>query len=640
MIASSFSLRIHLVLAAVVAYSAHLPVAQEGTLTFEQQQKSDVLVLKSTVRRVIVDIVVRGPDGKPVHELAARDFSVSEDGKPQHVLSFDVHNFDETSISMPPSAPALPANVFVNVPTAPERGPLYVILYDMVNMEMEDQIVARQQVLKFIGSKPAGTRFAVYVHSDGLHLLQGFTEDKDRLFDILDPQKSRPHVPKMFLLSRNFGRGDPVAMMSVFTHITDFLDGLPGRKNLIWMAGSFPVALYPHEGDPQDLRDDIKAAIDGLARAQVAVYPVNVRGVVVNPEGALTGGTPYGGSSSVPAGGGSSTNGGSSDSMMQSSVASSGALGTSLLEGKGDSLSSDYMTQNDIATATGGRAFYSTNDLVAALAEATEDGANYYSLSYSPTNPNYDGNVRNIRVDLAKRGYHLEYRRSYYADDPGSPQQRGKKNKLDTESSEQAMVNERERPIYASLEHGAPLVHQLIFKTRIHAVGVPGLATPEQMSKLAEQSAFAHGKHKSGSAKAPEPIQVQAYAIYYLVVANQIKARENHSIPLEFAAVAFDSEGRVVNGIFENAVDESSSDPWARLQAKPPESWEPSQQKVYRAMQQIDVPVNATSIRVAVRDSSTDRVGALEITLPIASEQPIRATTPEAAPLTDSAKPN
>jgi len=53
-------------------------------------------------------------------------------------------------------------------------------------------MTARQQVLKFIKSKPAGTRFAVFITTDKLYLVQGFTEDKDLLYAALDP--NRPKV--------------------------------------------------------------------------------------------------------------------------------------------------------------------------------------------------------------------------------------------------------------------------------------------------------------------------------------------------------------------------------------------------------------------------------------------------------------
>jgi len=589
----------------------------------------NLLVLRKNVRRVMVDVVVRNAKNEPVGGLTAKDFVVSEDGQPQRVLSFEVHDFEAPSISLPVNS-ALPPNIFVNVPATPERGPLNVLLFDMVNTDdLADQIYARKQALDFVRRMPAGTRFAVYVHSDGLHLAEGFTDDKDALYRTLDPENPKSHFPRAFLMSRNFGRGDPVAMISVMTHIAEFLNGIPGRKNLIWMSGTFPMDLYAHAGDPLDLREDIRGMVDELTRAQVAVYPVNVRGVVVNPEGALTGGgSPKSGVGGEAGGSGISMGGVASGGSAGRGIGAAGIQdGVGPLEGNGaDSLIEDYQTQNDIATATGGRAFYSDNDLTAALGEAVQDGASYYTLSYSPTNPNYDGSLRRIRITLARQGCRLAYRRSYYADDPEVPRARPRKNASPEEMEEDFATREQERLIFANLQHGAPLVHDLIFKVRIHAEGPPAMATPEQMAQLASQPAHTRGK-KSVSLKSLKPVPVQRYDIYYVIVASQIKPQSGKPLPLEFAAAAYDADGWVANGIFEKAAEDDWSNPFAGVQPAPPESWQPSNQKVYRALQILLVPTSATSMRVVVRDTSTDRIGALEVALPLPPEPVTGAAT-------------
>jgi VWFA-related protein len=595
-------------------------------------QVSDILVLKKTVRRVVVDVVVRDSDGKPVHGLTAKDFTVSEDQKPQKVLSFDVHNLDSTSLSLPATA-ALPPNVFVNVPKHPEKGSLFIILFDMVNIdENSDQIWARQEAIKFIKSKPAGTRFAIFVHSDFLHMIQGFTDDKDLLYAALDPNNPRPHFPKVFLMARNFREGSDqtVAMISVLTHIASFLNGVPGRKNLIWMSNRFPVSLYATSGTPPDFQEDVRREFDELTRAQIALYPVLCNGVQPNPPGALNGAGPRTG-----------VGGASPDTAPIAMGSPSGSSGPApLVPGKNADVRGDFgslaglgtyygdrMIGEGIAKATGGR-MLGSNDLKADLNEIVEDGSNYYTLTYSPTNSNYDGSLRQIRVEIEGSKYKLQYRRSYYADDPEStPVKYAKKRVSEEDTPDQLAEKEEARPLVASLQHGAPLVHQLIFKARIHAVGNPTTATPEQMAKLADQPAFSRGKHKNGSGKGLKPVQVQTYAVYYLVVASQIKLERGGSIPLEFAAVAYDPDGRVLNGVVEKVQNENSFGP-AILQAPPPESWEPGHRDVYRAMQEFDVPVNATSMRLAVRDTYSDRVGAIEVPLPLAPEPDTQATTP------------
>src|ERR1700724_1648313 len=125
-----------------------------------QQPAPDTLTFHTTVRRVVVDVVVRDSNNKPVHGLKASDFLVAEDGQQQNVLSFDAYNLDTPSIALPPNAPHQPPNHFVNIPPTPERGPLYVILYDLVNMEINDQIDARRQGRKFLKSNAAGQPFA------------------------------------------------------------------------------------------------------------------------------------------------------------------------------------------------------------------------------------------------------------------------------------------------------------------------------------------------------------------------------------------------------------------------------------------------------------------------------------------------
>jgi len=600
----------------------------QKAVTTPEKESAGVMVLHKTVRRVVVDVTVRDSNGRPVYGLAANDFSVSEDGHPQRILAFEAHHLDSASVSLPPNT-ALPPNVFVNVPKVPERGPLYVILFDMVNMEMEDQITARKAVIQFIRSKPEGTRFAIYVHSDGSHLVQSFTEDKDLLYGAVNVDKPRPHFPRVFLLSRNFNAGNPVPMIGVLTHIGEFLDGIPGRKNLIWLSGSFPLALFPSEAYPVDLQQDIRKEVNALTRAQISVYPVNVRGLVVNPEGALTGARPNGGSTSVPQS--VDTRGGTgSDTNSLSNPSAGGMALAGRLQSEGSSLNQNYAEEDAVASATGGRAFYSDNDVTAALDEALNDGGNYYTVVYSPTNPDYDGRLRKIAVELKKRGYLLSYRRSYYADDPTVTQGPSKKNQP-VDDEQQAKLKQEERTIYASLQHGAPMVHQLIFKARIHPVGAPVVANPEQMAMFAEQPAFSRG-HKN--AKALKPFQIQTYDIYYALVASQIKLSKDQSLPLEFAVVAFDSEGNVVNAIIEKAADGNSSNPFSALQVAAPESWEPTNQKIYRAMQEVQVPITATSIRVAVRDTSTDRVGSLEISLPLPQEPQVHAMTAVPLPAT------
>jgi|SRR5580658_3595119 VWFA-related protein len=585
----------------------------------EPQQPSDTLTFRTTVRRVIVDVVVRDSNNQPVRGLTAKDFIVAEDGHPQNILSFDVYNLDAPSISLPPNAPHPPVNHFVNIPQIPERGPLYVILYDLADTDMADQIDARRQVMKFIKSKPDGTRFAVFIRSDGLYLVQGFTADKALLYATLDPQTPRPHVPRVFMMGKNLGYGDPASMMNVLTQVTEFLDGIPGHKNLIWLAGTFPLALVPRKEDPREYEDQIINEINVLTRAQVAVYPINVGGVAVNPAGALTGARPHGGNNNVSATAGPTTGSGAGAATVNdlSTPDATGLLTSIQAESSGDSVLTDYDVQKSLAEATGGHAFYSTNDVTAALDEATDIGGNYYSLSYSPTNQKDDGGRRGIAVRVTQKGYKLSYRHYYFTSAlrPATPHA----NTQTTETPGSSPAVAENDALQPNMKHGAPMVHDLLFSAHIHADGVPANATPEQMAQLADQPAYVTTRHKD---KRLAPVDLQKYVIDYRVTASALKLQPQPGKPpsYEFAAAAFDSESQMLTNVVNNAAGNESA---AEASASP----DPNKPGVFRVRQQLEVPVNAAWIRIGVRDKLSNRIGTLEVPLPLAPEAPAPSVT-------------
>ncbi len=529
-------------------------------LPTNREAHSPTLTIRQTVRRVIVDVMVRDADGKPVHGLAANDFSITEDKEPQRVLSLDVYDFDKPSISRAPNAPPLPPNVFENIPKAPERGPLYVMLLDLVNMEKEDQMMARQQVLKFIKSKPAGTRFAVFVTTDKLYLVQGFTEDKDQLYAALDPNRPKSHVPRVFMLARNYGYGDPYTATDMLTHIGEYLDGIPGRKNLIWVAGTFPLSGSSEEGN-SPLADQIKAAINALAQAQIAVFPVDVSGVDPNP--------------------------------------AVGTLGTFV---------ASKASEDEIASRTGGRAFYNANSVADILNTATEDGGNYYTLTYSPPSRMNDGKCHNISVKVDQGRYQLSYRSNYCR----VPLVSAAAEQYKTVGTPTVAVPlDAGDVLQGNIRPGAPMLHDLVFSAYLHAEGEVMMATPAQMLRLEEQSAFYRTNHRNKPIKPLAPVKIQTYSVDYRVLDPQFKAhaeRSGRQATLEFAVAAFDDDGKVLNGIVNDGVPEAST-----------QSAE-NKAGLYRLHQSLIVPVNAKSIRVGVRDRINDRMGTLEVPLPLAAE--------------------
>ncbi|HEY0759941.1 MAG TPA: VWA domain-containing protein [Acidisarcina sp.] len=589
---------------------------------WSQQETPPDIVIKATVRRVILDVVVTDSFGKPVQGLTRKDFSVLEDGSSQRILSFDSHELGPAP--EPPRTPQLPANTFLSLPTEAERGPLYVLLLDLVNTEVEDQITARSRISEFIKNKPPGTRFAIFVLSDELRMVQGFTSEPGLLYAALDTHQPKQHVPMVFLYGANHGRHDPSTTLDVFEHLAAFLNGMPGRKNILWISGAYPLQLFATRDDGPNYTERTKRMLDNMARNQISIYPIDARGVVVyeatGPAGSSSASMTSGSSAGSNAGLGRTFSGSAAGGA--GSGPGAGAVGPS-------ELVADYQSADEIARVTGGHAFHSNNNIEGLLTNATEEGASYYEVSYSPTNQKYNGALRSIEVRLARKGYHLDYRRNYYGVEDGTDPQ------MILGSQQSPAANRKPaRPVGDSLdiamEYGAPMAHDLLFKAHVYAVGQPALGTPEQMANLADQPAYFKVRKKNKPVKPMAPIKLQTYAIdYTLPVAQSRSMAGQADTPaprLEVASAAYDADGQLLNGEVNDATQSeppSSADLATPAAAQPT----PASKTFYRLQQQIDVPMTATSIRIAVRDINTNRLGTIEVSLPLAPEAEAQAQT-------------
>lgn len=543
----------------VAAFS--LAICLALPLTAQQQgPNSPQFTISTTVSRVLLDVSVTDAQGNPIHGLTQNDFAVQEDGQPQTILSFDAFDFDKGMTYTPPSHHPLPANTFLDLPSTPERGPLYVLYYDLVNIPHDDQITARKQLVSFIQSKPEGARFAIFVASDDLHLIQGFTADREKLLATVNPKENHPHLPEIFLMGINFGQDDRLATASRLSAIAQYLAPLPGRKNLIWFASKFPLSLFPSKNDPAIYMKEAKKTLDLLASSEVAVYTVDTSGVVINevyapPNDAGSGDDGAGLTSDIRDKGvtfPNTTKGALTNSAPNSSVVNSGFSVTN----------ASYRTQDLVAIITGGHAVYSSNDLTGALEKATENGGNYYTLSYAPTNKNYDGHLRHIHVSLKdNQQYHLAYRRAYYS--------------LAAPQNDSTSTNSQ---LTAGIAHGAPEYHQVIFAARV---------TP---------AASAQGKKKI------------TYTIDYNILPQASEAAANAAPNLQIAAAAYDADGRMLNSTVNQAMGSDSA------------TTKKASQSPYQVEQQLDAPTDAKFLRLAVYDNQSNKVGSMEIPLPLAAE--------------------
>lgn len=529
--------------------------------------------LKANTRLVVVDIVVRDSHGNAVTDLTRDAFAIVEDGKPQTISSFEFHAAPRltpsTTQTAPPAAPAKRAsNIFTNV-SWQTPGPLNLLLVDGLNTQLMDQAYTRQQLVKFLATLPSGQPVAIFTLGSHLELVEGVTSDRKQLAssvdkllatrtsllttpseqtdqenDLLQAQMAGINVQHLrdFLAEQESIKLDNRVRITLeaLRQISRAVAGYPGRKNLIWISGGFPFQITPDSNalgasssgafaSSRNYAGDVRETASLLASGQIAVYPVDARGL-----------------DSLPM-----------DATMPGAVAIHS--GSAIMTARAQDLRDTHTMMNDIASQTGGKAFYNTNDIAGAVTAGIDQGSSYYTLAYTPQNAKWDGRFRHIQVKVDRKGLELAYRHGYYSVRDDAPV-----------SSSQLDANWRG----AFSPDTLPLT-AIPFKVFVEPPALDG--------KL---------------------------VVRYLIAGNELSTRDANDKPrkllIEFAALAWDRKGKDAGHILQTVQIGAGS------------KLIPGIEQHGLAMQQeLLLSPGATLLRVGVMDRNSGRIGTLDITLPI-----------------------
>jgi VWFA-related protein len=356
---------------------------------------------------VQVDVVVRDKNG-PVAGLQKSDFTILDEGKPQLITTFSV-----TAGSGALAAPAVPLPPGAVSNQRNRRGePLTsatILLIDRLNTPVNDQVYANRKILQFLQQRGARDRLGIYVLGNSIRVIQELTEDPDRLDRVvktLKPETARRLSADVTVDSsgdavtdamiadsldrlQQFVVDDRVrtvreAMIAIARHLAK----VPGRKNLIWVSGSFPlIILKPHE--TIDYSKDVDDAARALSDANVAVYPVDARGLA---------GTPAGNAEQGPG-----------------PVGRPNCFTLGICTGMNGGGPSGVDTMNTLASLTGGRAFYNTNGIDDSIRKATEDAQITYTIGFSPPDDAFDDKFHKLTVKVDRKSVDLRFRKGYFA---------------------------------------------------------------------------------------------------------------------------------------------------------------------------------------------------------------------------------
>ncbi|HUI44218.1 MAG TPA: VWA domain-containing protein [Terriglobia bacterium] len=274
------------------------PGAQDGA----SSQAATSLTIRKESNLVLVDTVVTDKKDHYVENLESKDFHVFDNGDEQKIVSF--------------SHGAGPAG-----PNAPQGRRYIVLFFDDSTMSFQDQPHARQAAAEFITKNASPDReMAVIEFTGTFRVVQNFTDNADLLAravkqtkpGMVDPNaapdnpgtvasiaSAQPGLPPSGSYSLNsvaadFGARD---LLFAIRSVCKILAPIPGRKTLVLFSSGFPLS--------DQLTYELTASIDAANKANVAIYPLDVRGVFVgqpdisNPNNSPFG-TPHLGSAELP----------------------------------------------------------------------------------------------------------------------------------------------------------------------------------------------------------------------------------------------------------------------------------------------------------------------------------------------------
>jgi VWFA-related protein len=574
---------------------------------------------QSKVRVVLLDVVVTDRNDNPIGGLQKDDFRVFEEGKPQTIASFEEHK--GAPANQPEMSP-LPPHFYTNYPLIKPADSVNVLVLDALNTPLGDQANVRKQMVSYLKNIQPGPRLAILTLTSQMRMIEGFTADPKVLLAALNhknwgggPQSSPllrtdidDNADQQMLAAMASGQAsaDAISAMQQFLaeekdfhtysrvemtlqalqELARYLGGFPGRKNVIWFSGSFPISVLPTKGQDYDFnfseefKKKLRETTNLLAAAQVAIYPIGAEGLDTDSYTSAAHVSPLGANMTVPQPG------------QTSSMPSGESEEQELLQEHTDRNASQE-TMDEMAKDTGGEAFYNTNGLKEAMAEAMKNGAHYYTISYSPTDTKMDGGYRPIKVQLRTGHYKLSYRRGYFAD-----RTRGEASK----EIKPGQAKPSGDPLQPLMGRGVPDATQILYKIRV----LPSEPQPPAGATVAGDNATLKGP-------------LTRYAVDFAISTRDLDLAATpdgmHHGNIEVTLVAYDHDGHTLNWIVRS-MDMSLK----------PQLYAAFQQGGVQLHEEIDVPKGEVYLRTGVYDRATDKAGTLEIPLGVKSSGPAAAS--------------
>jgi VWFA-related protein len=372
----------------------------------------------TAVALVRIAVVVRDAKGALVRDLTRADFTLLEDDRRQAITAFDFEEVptDRAPAGEPPAAPATPSAPILEpatprppLPAAAPAAPipvdlsgrrLVVLLFDASAMEPDQLERALGSAREYVDTRmsAADSVAVAAIGTTGLEVAQDFTTDRDLLRRAIDRVGGTGEsgddtsfaADQSVDSSETEGFSPDTSDLDLFNidrrlraieDLADALAPIQQKKSVIYYSNGTT-------GATPDNQVELRAAIDRSVKANVAVYPVDTRGL----EAVVPGGE-----------------------ARQASAAGVDTFSGRALQRQLDEQATSQDTLSSLARDTGGQPFFDTNDWSGVYERVLADTSAYYVLGYVSANGAQDGRFRHVRVRVNRPGLKVEHRSGYYA---------------------------------------------------------------------------------------------------------------------------------------------------------------------------------------------------------------------------------
>jgi VWFA-related protein len=384
--------------------------------------------IRSNTRLVEVHVVVVDKQGHPVPGLTRQDFEVTDEGQRQELVLCRMEQSTAVPTDVRRVAPPGPTAVTNRTTGVQGQNAATIILFDPLTLRWEETAYAKIQLAKFLESVQPSDQIAILEQLlGGLRVLRDFSQDATDLTRFARRSQSQPGdpaaeskgsgledwgaslarwfrgrttVPQGPVRSSGYCSDLTECELKSLIQIANYVAVSPGRKNLLWITGGVSYLGTSVHGVFDSHFELARVALRALTRANVAVYPVDARGLL---PGVLD--ASYSAAERNPA-----LRFAGPEALRAQTAEDAAAEAGRISANQGPLL--------EFADHTGGRAFINTNDVLGAMQSAFTDASAIYTLAFYPQSQRLDGSFRKLRVKLVTRPELTVRYRSGYWDAP------------------------------------------------------------------------------------------------------------------------------------------------------------------------------------------------------------------------------